>query len=100
MLWLPSRRALSQKSKKIRSVLSEIRVIVTVKDGFTLVGDGQLLATSLAVSIVFGSAIDLPVGRLMDERSGPGIGTDGGGCPETTAEVDRSELIGICQNLC
>ena len=88
---------LSQKSRKIRSVLSEIRVIVTVKEGLVLIGDGQLFAVSLTVSIVVRSAIGSPVGRLVDERSGPGIGTDGGRCPETTAEVDRSESRGICQ---
>ena len=69
MLWIPS--PLSQKSRKIRSVLSEIRVIVTIEEGFVLIGDGQLFAVSLTVSIVVRSAIGSPVGRLVNERSGP-----------------------------
>ena len=36
----------------------------------------------------------------MDERSGPGIGTDGAGGPEGTAEVDLSECRGVYEEFC
>ena len=96
----PRENRCRKKSKKIRSVLSEICVIVTVEKGFTLIGEDQSLTISLTVSIVFGSPIGGPVGRLMDERSGPGIGADAGGSPEATTEEDLSESRGNCQKTC
>ena len=94
------RRLLSQKSRKIRGVLSEVLVIVGVEDGLSLIAEGQILGFTLAVNVVMSSAVDGEVGRLVDKRSGLGIGTDGGGLPEGTAEVDLSKLRGIYREVC
>ena len=97
---MSSRTQLSQKSREIRSILSKILVIVGVENCCSLIGEDQSLGISLTVSIVLRSANDGPVGRLMDERSGPGIGTDGAGRPEGTAEVDLSECRGVYEEFC
>jgi len=68
---------------------------VGVHDGLRWVLNSQCLATGLAVSEVIGAAIEGEVGRLVDERSGLGVGTDVGGGPEGSAEVDCSELFGV-----
>jgi hypothetical protein len=57
--------------------------------------DGQPLATGLTIIVVLALAVDGEVGRLVDKRSGLGVGTGGGGSPEATAEVDHSELVKI-----
>ena len=68
---------------------------VGVHDGLRWVGTGQAPAAGLTVSVVFGATVEGEVGRLVDERSGPGVGADVGGSPEGTTEVDLSEIIGI-----
>jgi hypothetical protein len=70
-------------------------VTVTVEDGGIWILDGQLLATGLTIIVVLALAVDGEVGRLVDKRSGLGIGTGGGGSLEATAEVDHSEFVKI-----
>jgi len=70
-------------------------VSVGVEDGLRWVVDSQLHGSGLTVSVVAGPTIVGEVGRLVDDRSGPRIGTGVGGIPESTAEVDRTELVGI-----
>jgi len=70
-------------------------VSVSIEHGLRRVVDSQLHGSSLTVSVVTGTTIGGEVRRLVDDRSGPGIGTGVGGIPESTAEVDRPELVGI-----
>jgi len=70
-------------------------VAVGVEDGPGRVGYGQVPTTRLAVSVVFGATVDGEMGRLVDKRSSLGIGTGVRGPPESTAEVDLSESVGI-----
>jgi len=76
-------------------VLGEVLVTVGVGDGLRRVADSQVLARSLTVNMIVGATVDGEVGGLVDKRSSLGIGTDGGGVPETTAQIDRSERVGI-----
>ena len=73
-------------------VLSEVLVTVGVAERRIYVIDSQLLTFSLTILVVFGAAVHLEVGRFMDKRSSLGISTGVGSIPESTAEVDLSEL--------
>ena len=68
---------------------------VGVEDGLGWGGYGHIHRIIVAVSVVIGATVDGEMGRLVDKRSSLGIGTGGWGPPEGTAEVDRSELVGI-----
>jgi len=70
-------------------------VIVGVVDGLGWVGACQVLGVILTVNVVEGGTVGGEVGRLVDKRSGPGVGTSVGDVPKGTAEVDNSELVGI-----
>jgi len=72
-------------------VLGEVLVTVGVGDGLRRVADSKFPAGSLTVSVIAGATVDGEVGGLVDKRSGLGIGTDGGGVPESTAQIDLSE---------
>ena len=56
---------------------------------------GQTLTASLTVNVILSTTVDGEVGSLVDKGPGLGIGTGGGSVPESTAEVDGSEIIGI-----
>jgi len=45
--------------------------------------------------MVAGATVEGEVGSLVNQRSGPGIGTDVACVPEGTAEVDNSKIVGI-----
>ena len=68
---------------------------VSVVDGTSRVAGGQALAGRLTISVIVSAAVGGEVGRLMDKRSGLGIGTGVGGVPESTAQVNPSECVGI-----
>ena len=70
-------------------------MVVGVIDGLRRVGVGQVLSVILSVNVVQGSTVGSEVGRLVDECSGPGVGTRDEDIPEGTAEVNLSEFIGI-----
>ena len=70
-------------------------MIVGIVEGRIWVLDGQVLAVILTVNMIEGGTVDGEVGRLVDECSGPGIGTNIVYVPESTAEVDLSEIVGI-----
>ena len=78
-----------------RVILSEVFVTIGVEDGLVWVVPCQVPGFFLTVSVFIGATVVGEAGRHVDERSGLGIGTGGGGVPEGTAEVDRSELVGI-----
>lgn len=61
-----------------------------------LLGGGQVPRIILTVDVVTDTTVDSEVGSLVDERPHFGIHTSVGGTPEGTAEVYRSELVGIC----
>ena len=69
-------------------------MVVGVEDGLIRVADSQVLGTGLTIHVVVGATVDGEVGRLVDQRSGLGIGAGIGGTPEGTAEVDPSEFVG------
>ena len=54
-----------------------------------------MLGAILTVNVVEGPTVFGEVGRLVDKRSGPGVGTSVGDVPEGTAEVDNSEVVAI-----
>lgn len=66
---------------------------IGVEDGVACIGNGQLLAVSLAASVVTGTTVGSEKRRCLDERPGPGIGTSIRDNPEETAEVDGSKFI-------
>jgi len=66
-------------------------MIVGVGDGLRRFVDSQGPAARLTVNIILGATVDGEVGGLVDKCSGLGIGTDGGGGPESTAQIDLSE---------
>ena len=68
---------------------------VGIEDGLRWIADSQLHGSGLTVRVVTGTTVVGEVGRLVDDRSGPGISTGVGGIPESTAEVDCPELAGI-----
>ena len=70
-------------------------MIVGVVDGLRRVVCGQLFGVILTVNVVEGGTVVGEVGRLMDERSGPGVGTSVRDVPEGTAEADNSEFVGV-----
>ena len=70
-------------------------MVVGVEDGLGWVGYGQFHRIILAVNIVISVTVDGEMGRLVDKCSSLGIGTGDGSPPEGTAEIDRSELVGI-----
>lgn len=70
-------------------------MVVGVEDGLGWVGPSQVLGRTLTINVVTGATIDGEVGRLVNERSRPRVGTSVGGIPEGSAEVDQSELVGI-----
>jgi len=76
-------------------ILSKALVIIGVVDGPRWVVGGQVFGASLTVNVVVGGTVDGEVGGLADKSSGPGIGTSVGDVPETAADVDNSEFIGI-----
>lgn len=84
--------------KQRRGVLSEIFVTVGVEDRLIWIGDRQVLAILRTVSEVPGATVDGEVGNFMDEGSGLGICTVGGGVPEGATEVNLSGEVGICQS--
>ena len=78
-----------------RSVLGKVLVTVGVHDGPARVALSQRPASRLSVSVVGRSTVADEMRRLVDERSRPRIGTGVGGPPESTTEVDLSELVGV-----
>ena len=72
-------------------VLGKVLVTVGVEDGLSRVAGGKALGVSLTVNVVLGATVGGEVRRLMDKRSGLGIGAGVGGFPKGTAKVDPSE---------
>jgi len=75
-------------------ILSEVLVTVSVEDGLSYVVDCQALGFTLTVRVVFGAAVGPEMGRLVNERSSPGICPGIGGVLESRAEVNFSEISG------
>lgn len=92
---LHSRSMATKSSRKVGGVLREVLVVVSVRDGAGGVGDGEVLGAALAVDVVASTAVDGPVGGLVNEGSSPGVGTSGGGRPEDGAEPDSARLVGV-----
>ena len=76
-------------------VLGEVLAIVGVEDGPTWVTDGQAAGVTVTVNVVVGATVGGELGRLVNQRSGPGIGTNVVSLPEGAAEIDNSEFSGI-----
>jgi len=76
-------------------ILGEVLVTVGVVDGLSYVTDSQVLTCGLAILVVLVTTVYIEVGRLVDKRSGLGIGTCVWSAPEGTAQVDPSEMVGI-----
>ena len=70
-------------------------MVVGIENSLRWVADCQVLGLGLTVNVVAGSTVDGEVGSLVNQRSGPRIGTNVVCVPETTTEVDNSEFIGI-----
>ena len=68
---------------------------IGVEDGLTWVVDGQGSGVTVTVSIVGGVTVDGELGSLVNQRSGPGIGTNVVGVPKDTTEVHNSGFVGI-----
>ena len=66
-----------------------------VLDGPRWVVDGQVLDAILTISVVEGGTVEGKVGRLVDKRSGPGIGTSERGVIKAFTDVDNSEFVSI-----
>lgn len=79
----------TKSSRKVGGVLREVLVVVSVRDGAGGVGDGEVLGAALAVDVVASTAVDGPVGGLVNEGSSPGVGTSGGGRPEDGCATRR-----------
>lgn len=70
-------------------------MIVGVVDGSGWVVGGQGFGWVLTVDVIEGATVGVEVGRLVDKCSGPGVSPGVGHVPESTAEVDLSEVVGI-----
>ena len=68
---------------------------VGVEDRLSRVADGQALAATLTISVVFGTTVGREVRSFVDDRPRLGIGTGKGSAPKGTAKVDGPEFIGI-----
>jgi len=70
-------------------------VTVSVVDGPIWVADSQVSGVTATVCIVIVGTVEGELGRLMNQRPGPGISTNVVGFPEGGAEIDNSEFLGI-----
>jgi len=77
-----------------RVVLGKVLMIIGVVDRQMRVFGGQALGFILTVNVVIGATVVGGVGRLVDNRFSPGVGTGLRDVPKGTAEVDNSECAG------